>query len=146
MTGIRSARIWHIPTLLGILWPHTRALGKTGRSWGTDIWLVFLAVLRGWVRYFRDSHGMAGFIIRDQERIYALYVRQHAQGEGIGSRLLNEAKSQCSWLELWTLQSNHLARDFYHAHGFVESDRGYGLGNDLNLPDIHLIWSKETTV
>lgn len=142
MMRIFPARVWHVPQLLNILWLHTRAMGETGRSWWTDAHLMAQVVLRGWVRCSQDEAGMAGFIIRDGERIHALYVRPRAQGRGLGRGLLNEAKTNSDRLELWTLERNYIARAFYQAQGFAECDYGTGLGNDEDLPDIHLIWNR----
>ncbi len=147
MTGAAQtpvrARVWHVPMLLSILWIHTRFAGGVGRGWLTDAQLMAQVVLRGWVRFLQDEKGIAGFIIRDASRVHGLYVHPRAQGYGIGRRLLNDAKTQVDRLELWTLQSNHLARAFYLAQGFAEVAHTSGEGNDEGLPDVQLVWEKE---
>ncbi|WP_319824610.1 GNAT family N-acetyltransferase [Thalassovita sp.] len=137
------AYLFHLPALLNILWRHTRDAGEDSRDRLTDLWLMAKVILRGWVRYLRDEDGAAGFIIRDGQRVHALYVHPRAQGHGVGRILLNDAKAQADRLELWTLQQNHLARAFYLAQGFLEAAHTAGDGNDEGLPDVLLIWQKD---
>ncbi|MBA83786.1 MAG: GNAT family N-acetyltransferase [Rhodobacteraceae bacterium] len=141
--GPHMARLWHVPVLLSILWLHTRTAGETGRGWLSDAQLMAKVVLRKWVRFVRDETGIAGFIMRDGARVHALYVHPRAQGHGVGRGLLNDAKTLSPRLELWTLQSNHLARAFYLAQGFSEVAHTAGEGNDEGLPDVCLVWQKE---
>lgn len=141
----KSARFYQVPWLLSILWLHTRATGETGRGWWTDARLMARVAVQGWVRYVCDEQGMCGFIIRDSERVHALYVHPRAQGIGVGRTLLNDAKTASSRLELWTLQDNHLARAFYLAQGFAEGIKTAGEGNDEHLPDIQLTWHRKST-
>lgn len=142
----QSARFYHVPMLLNILWIHTRQADQPvgpGRSWMTDAQLMARVVLQGWVRYLRDDKGTVGFIVREGARVHALYVHPRGQGHGVGRRLLNDAKDQCDRLELWTLQRNHLARAFYLAQGFAEARHTAGEGNDEGQPDVLLVWQKE---
>ena len=100
-------------------------------------------ILRRWVWISFDDTGPAGFLARDGARVHALYVHPRAQRRGHGSALLRHAKSAIptgDWLELWTLQDNAPARAFYAAHGFDVARFGTGMGNDENLPDLHLVW------
>lgn len=144
MTKPKPARFYHVPWLLSILWLHTRANGDSPRDWWTDARLMARVVVQGWVRCIGDERGMVGFIVRDGARVHALYVHPRAQGCGVGRTLLNDAKSQCHQLELWTLQDNHLARAFYLAQGFAEGTKTAGEGNDEHRPDIQLIWHRES--
>ncbi|WP_420569697.1 GNAT family N-acetyltransferase [Thalassovita sp.] len=141
----RPARFYHVPWLLSILWLHTRTNGGEGRNWWTDARLMARVVLQGWVRMITDQRGIAGFIVRDDERVHALYVHPRAQGGGVGRALLNEAKATCAKLELWTLQDNHTARAFYQAQGFTEGVRTNGEGNDEHQPDIQLTWTRKSS-
>jgi GNAT superfamily N-acetyltransferase len=141
----RPARFYHVPWLLSILWLHTRVFEEPARSWWTDARLMARVVLRGWVRMVVGQRGIAGFIVRDRQRVHALYVHPRAQGGGVGRALLNEAKADCPMLELWTLQDNHTARAFYQAQGFTEGQRSDGAGNDENQPDIQLTWHRKST-
>jgi GNAT superfamily N-acetyltransferase len=126
--------------LLRILWAHET---EAARPRHTDAALMLRLIRRRAVRVIHDRRGPVGFIARQGPMVLALYVDPRAQGRGHGSALLTDAKARCPQLELWTLQENIPARRFYAAHGFVEVARGFGLGNDTGLPDIHLAWQKE---
>jgi putative acetyltransferase len=70
-----------------------------------------------------------------------LYVRPEAQRAGIGSALLQAAKSGSpSGLRLWTFQRNQGARAFYARHGFAELELTDGSGNEEREPDVLLAW------
>lgn len=54
--------------------------------------------------------------------IHSLYVSPNAQGRGVGTLLLNVARSSleefgCTQARLWVFRDNHPSRKFYHAHG-----------------------------
>lgn len=134
------AHLWEAPLLLRILWAHETA---GARPWHTDAALMLRLIRAGAVRVLRDARGPVAFIARQGPVVLALYVHPRRQGRGHGSALLEDAKGRCPQLELWTLQDNIPARRFYAGHGFVEIARGRGLGNDADLPDIHLAWQKE---
>lgn len=100
---------------------------------------------RGWVRVAEmPGREIAGFIARDSHEVNVLFVRSKVQGQGIGARLLNDAKARSDRLELWTFQRNDRARRFYLRHGFSEVGRGDGSSNEEGLPDIRFVWEKET--
>ena len=82
-----------------------------------------------------------GFITRSGDEIPALYLAQRARGRGLGSALLDAARSGCDSLSLWTFQANTRAIAFYKREGFTEAARTDG-DNDEGLPDIRLIWKK----
>ncbi|MEL6292571.1 MAG: GNAT family N-acetyltransferase [Pseudomonadota bacterium] len=88
---------------------------------------------------------MTGFLARDGEAIHALYIAPAAQGQGIGSALLQQAQAASPRLSLWTFQANTGAQRFYKRHGFDEVLRTSGTGNDEKLPDIRMFWQRETT-
>jgi GNAT superfamily N-acetyltransferase len=98
-------------------------------------------IAQNWVNVFERT-GIEAFIARQGSKIHALYVSSPAQGHGIGTRLVNHAKSQNDTLELWTFQKNLRAQQFYTRHGFIEKSRTDGRGNDEKLPDIHLKWQR----
>ncbi len=97
---------------------------------------------RGWVTVAGQGARIAGFIARDGDEISALYVDDHARGQGIGAALLTAAQQTRPHLHLWTFQANTAAQRFYERHGFRATHRTDGAGNDQRLPDIHLSWSK----
>jgi len=139
------AHMWHTPCLANILWDFSRTTDwlPAVRSRQSDLRLMAKIIWRGWVRILRDRKGPAAFIARDGEQIHALYVHSRARGKGFGTALLSEAKSITDPLELWVVEANEAARQFYLHHGFVEVERGYGTGNDENLMGIRMVWTSE---
>lgn len=109
---------------------HTRA---------EDIAFADGLISKNWVHVFEGTK-MEGFIARHGTKIHALYVRAEARGQGIGTALIDHAKSQSDTLELWTFQANFAAQRFYERHGFLEVIRTDGFGNDEKLPDIQFKW------
>jgi len=71
-----------------------------------------------------------------------LYVLPAHHGKGIGTALLNGAKSANSKLELWTFQRNTHAIAFYCRHGFVLAEMTDGTANEEKEPDARFIWTK----
>lgn len=94
----------------------------------------------------RDGGGIIGFMARDGAMIQALYLVPTARGKGVGTRLLNIAKSRIDQLELWSFQSNAGARAFYIREGFQEVEMTDGADNDEHVPDVRLTWARETTL
>jgi len=136
------AHIGHTPHLLAILWAftHNTPWLPQVRSRLADVHVMSKVIYRGWVQMVQDSQGPAGFIARDGTTIHALYVHPRARGQGLGRALLDDAKARANRLDLWVLQANEPARDFYARHGFAEASRTNGAGNDENLPDIRMVW------
>jgi ribosomal protein S18 acetylase RimI-like enzyme len=83
-----------------------------------------------------------GFLARLGGEVDALYLAPRARRQGLGRRLLDEAKAAEPWLTLWTFQANTAAQAFYAAQGFVEIERGDGSGNAEGLPDVRLEWRR----
>jgi ribosomal protein S18 acetylase RimI-like enzyme len=70
-----------------------------------------------------------------------VYVAPGWTGRGIGSRLIELAKSRRpGGLDLYTFQVNAGARRFYERQGFVEVARGDGSDNEEGQPDIRYAW------
>jgi putative acetyltransferase len=88
----------------------------------------------------RDTTGLVGFIAFREDWIDHLYVLPRAQGHGVGSALLNLAKSPHRRLHLWTFQRNHKARRFYEGRGFGLVRETDGSGNDEKEPDVLYLW------
>lgn len=145
-----DATLWHMPGCLAALWAFSRRtswLPRT-RARREDIALMARILRRGWVRRVRDARGTAGFLARDGARIHALYIHPRARGQGLGTALIDDAKSGADRLELWVVHPNAGARRFYAAQGFEEVLCSRGFGNDENLPDVLMVWHKpedETT-
>jgi chorismate mutase/GNAT superfamily N-acetyltransferase len=76
--------------------------------------------------------------------LHSLYVAPGRTGRGIGTALLDLAKSRRPRrLGLWVFQSNDGAQRFYRRHGFVEVRRTDGTGPDGNeeqQPDVEMAW------
>jgi GNAT superfamily N-acetyltransferase len=85
---------------------------------------------------------LLGVIAFRADWIEQLYVLPVAQGQGIGSRLLDIAKSACGELSLWTFQKNVGARRFYQVHGFAVVTETDGSGNEEKEPDMLLSWRR----
>ena len=104
-----------------------------------------LMIDRGWVTLATANEQIEGFIARDKTEIHALYLSQKCIGKGVGSQLLNDAKTASKQLELWTFQAATKAQQFYLRQSFIEIDRTDGSGNDEKLPDIHYVWTRKAT-
>ena len=73
--------------------------------------------------------------------IEQLYVAPDRLGQGIGSRLVDLAKTRSpDGLTLWTFQVNERARRFYERHGFVAVELTDGSGNEERQPDVRYEW------
>ncbi len=86
-----------------------------------------------------------GFLSLDGEDVKALYLAPQARGQGIGARLLDQAKRGHDRLTVWTFQANTGAIRFYLREGFVETNRTDGAGNQEKLPDVHMTWTRKAT-
>jgi putative acetyltransferase len=86
------------------------------------------------------SGQILGFVVVSGSEIAQIFVDINAQGNGVGTRLLNQAKQSCSGsLRLTTLEQNAQARQFYEKHGFVGGATGV---NPINgHPNIEYHWS-----
>jgi chorismate mutase/GNAT superfamily N-acetyltransferase len=88
----------------------------------------------------RDGE-VVGYLLLDPEWIDSLYVRPDLTGQGIGSVLLDLAKSlRPSGFGLWVFETNVQAQRFYLRHGLVEVERTDGSDNEEKAPDIKLVW------
>lgn len=84
---------------------------------------------------------IVGFMASNQESIGQLYVRVGCHRQGIGTLLLDLAKSRSDGsLWLYTFARNAVARRFYERHGFV--DIGHGFENMWNLEDVRYLWRR----
>lgn len=107
------------------------------RRWIAEILLPNEEV---WVVTARD-HAVVAMLALSQEMLDQLYVAPGWTGRGIGSRLIELAKSRRpGGLDLYTFQVNAGARRFYERHGFVEVARGDGSDNEEGQPDIRYAW------
>jgi len=84
-----------------------------------------------------------GMLAMHEDEVDRLYVAPEAQGQGIGSALLDHAKTLCpDGLRLVTLQGNTQARRFYEKRGFVAYDHGRSAPPE-DEPDVSYRWAGE---
>lgn len=84
---------------------------------------------------------LVGYIVLDPEWLDSIYVRSDLTGQGLGTVLLDLAKSlRPDGFGLWVFQSNEAAQRFYRRHGLVEIRRTDGADNEEREPDIELAW------
>jgi ribosomal protein S18 acetylase RimI-like enzyme len=76
------------------------------------------------VRVAKDGAFIVGFLASTPETVSQLYVHVAYMGRGIGTHLLDHAKTESvGSLWLYTFARNTNARRFYERHGFVEVER-----------------------
>ena len=88
-----------------------------------------------------DGAKLDGFIAFREEWIDQLYVLPGSQGQGLGSALLEQARSTFPRLSVWTFQRNRQACEFYQSKGFILVRETDGLDNDVHEPDALYTWS-----
>jgi GNAT superfamily N-acetyltransferase len=96
-----------------------------------------------WGAFDRDI--LTGLIAFHDDWIEQLYVLPVAQGQGIGTALLDVAQRASARLQLWTFQRNVRARQFYEARGFVLVEQTDGSSNEENEPDARYLWTRAPT-
>lgn len=71
-----------------------------------------------------------------------LYVVPSAQGEGVGTALLELVKAlRPHGFSLWVFEVNQPARAFYARHGLVEREHTDGSENEEREPDLRMEWA-----
>jgi chorismate mutase/GNAT superfamily N-acetyltransferase len=95
-----------------------------------------------WVAERRGSVvGYAALSAEGEDWLDDLYVAPEVTGQGIGSALLELAKSlRPDGFALWVFASNEGARRFYRRHGLVELETTDGSGNEERTPDVRVAW------
>jgi len=93
-----------------------------------------------WV--WEENGEVPGFVGVDRGEISHLYVAPPAQSRGIGTALLEHAKSVSpAGLELWVFQRNEGARRFYERHGFRLARLTDGADNMEREADALYAWA-----
>lgn len=88
-----------------------------------------------------SAGSIVGFANLTPTWLDGLYVDPGAQRGGIGSTLIDLAKSvRPEGFGLWVFEMNEPARAFYRRHGFVELERTDGTANEEHAPDIKMVW------
>ena len=94
-----------------------------------------------WVAQDPDDPALLGLLVLDRAWLDQLYVAPGRTGQGIGTLLLELAKSlRPDGFDLWCFVSNVGAQRFYRRHGLVEVERTSGHDNDERAPDIRFRW------
>ena len=89
----------------------------------------------------RHNGQVVGYMRLEHDEVSHLYVRPDSQGRGVGTALLNRAKSLSPQrLTLVTFQRNQAARSFYEARGFTPVATTDG-DNAENEPDVTYLWA-----
>lgn len=89
-----------------------------------------------------DNGNLLGFIAEEPGWIEHLYIAPESRRMGIGTALLDAAKSHQAQLDLWCFAENVPARAFYERHGFVAVEATDGAGNEAKRPDVKYRWIK----
>ncbi len=94
-----------------------------------------------WLTEDADGRPLAVLVL-DDDWVDQLYVDPALAGRGLGSRLLDLAKSRRpAGLQLWTFATNTGAQRFYLRHGFTVAETTDGSGNEEKAPDIRFVWT-----
>ena len=81
------------------------------------------------------------FLVVEDDWLNSLYVLPDRAGQGVGSALLDVAKSlRPGGFCLWVFESNQPARSFYSARGLVELEHTDGSANEEKAPDLRMAW------
>jgi GNAT superfamily N-acetyltransferase len=89
----------------------------------------------------RDGR-VVGYLGLSEKTVEALYVTPGEQNRGLGSALLDHAKSlRPAGLDLWVFQANEGARRFYERHGFRLAELTDGADNMERVPDARYEWT-----
>ena len=86
---------------------------------------------------------LLGIVAFRKDWVDQLYILPNAQGEGIGTRLVDIAKTAYPQLFLWTFQRNTAARRFYETRGFLAIEQTDGRDNEEKEPDVLYRWVRE---
>jgi len=104
------------------------------------------SLLGGWFLdraeiWVADEGRVTAFLGLVGDELSHLYVEPGAQSRGVGTALLDHAKSlRPERLELWVFQKNEGARRFYERHGFRLVELTDGAGNMEKEPDALYEW------
>lgn len=90
-----------------------------------------------------DQPKIVGLLTMGDGIIHNLYIRPGHQGQGIGHRLIETAKtSSAGQLALWVFEPNEGAIRFYERHGFTTIRKTDGRDNEEKVPDRLMAWQR----
>jgi len=94
-----------------------------------------------WLMEDLDGRPLAVLVL-DDDWVDQLYVDPDFTGRGLGSRLIELAKSHRPMgLQLWTFVTNTGAQRFYRRHGFLAAETTDGSDNEEKAPAIRFVWT-----
>jgi GNAT superfamily N-acetyltransferase len=142
---LRAARTADAPAVAEVLIASRRAFMPYAPSAHSDdavrAWVRDTLVPTGCVIVAERDGEIAGVLAHSDDGTHRwidqMFVRPTHVGQGIGTRLLNHARSVLAPpLRLYTFQANHGARRFYERHGFRAIAFSDGRGNEERCPDV----------
>ena len=147
ITKLRQGNLQDAPAIADILsnWIDETDWMPRIHSYDEDRGFGAFLVEKTQVIVAESGASIVGFLALRDANIQALYLRPVARNLGLGKRLLDYAKKSHNALTLWAFQENLAARRFYAREGFREVEMTDGNGNDEKLPDVRLVWQRETS-
>jgi GNAT superfamily N-acetyltransferase len=107
-------------------------------------WIATVVLAEREVWLLEDAGGgPLAVMVLDGGWVDQLYVDAGRTGGGLGSRLIELAKSRRpDGLQLWTFAANLDAQRFYRRHGFTVAETTDGSGNEEKAPDVRFVWTR----
>ncbi|WP_125709665.1 GNAT family N-acetyltransferase [Companilactobacillus zhongbaensis] len=88
----------------------------------------------------QENNEIKGFIGLVDSYIAGIFVMENFQHQGIGRKLLEQAKSENDKLTLHVYQNNQVAIEFYLGQGFRKTARD--IDEDTNQIELEMTWIK----
>lgn len=89
-----------------------------------------------------DIQELVGFCSFKEGWVEHLYLLPTHVGKTLGETLLNKAKENHAFLQLWVFQRNIRAISFYERNGFQKVKEIDGASNEEKLPDTLFEWRR----
>ncbi|WP_164507217.1 GNAT family N-acetyltransferase [Companilactobacillus furfuricola] len=87
-----------------------------------------------------EADQITGFIGINDNYIEGIFVTEEYQHQGIGKKLLSEAKNNFDHLTLHVYQNNQAAIEFYLGQNFVKT--GTNIDENTNQVELEMSWNK----
>lgn len=108
--------------------------------WRSNIPMVQEQLLQAQVLVCEENGEIRGFLGMMDDYIAGIFVDEACRSEGVGKRLLDEAKQRYSTLTLHVYQKNERAVRFYLREGFSISMEG--TEEDTGETEYRMIWKE----